>query len=76
MPDLKTALSAAHKAQEDLDALIETTDLVAEKRDKAVLAAKEAKATHAQVQEATGLSISRITQIIRRARENASAGQQ
>lgn len=64
----RAALTQVRKAQERLNKAEQTSDALAEARSKALLAAKDAGATHPELQEATGLSQARIAQVLRRER--------
>lgn len=62
------ALTLAEQAQRDLDKAEANASERAGKRDAALLAASDAGASRAQLEDRTGLSQARITQVLRRAR--------
>jgi hypothetical protein len=62
------ALTTVRKAQERLNKAETEANTLAEARNKALLAAKDAGATHPELQETTGLSQARIAQVLRRER--------
>lgn len=64
----RAALTQARKAQERLTKAEATANALAFARNKAVLAAKDAGATHPDLQAATGLSQARVAQVLRRER--------
>lgn len=70
MPPTKpTALKRARLHQEFLNkAEAKATEAAAE-RDAWVYRAQEAGATYAEIQEATGLSTARVTQVLRKVRQ-------
>lgn len=67
-PTKAQALKRAASTQKALNDLEKRFGVAALDRDRAVLAAQAADATYAEIQVATGLSITRITQVLRRAR--------
>lgn len=68
----KQALATAGRLQDALWKAARKADDAAIKRDEAVLAAQAEGASHAEIQAATGLSVSRVTQVLRRARQAAA----
>lgn len=66
------ALRTAAKAQKRLNDLEDRATAAAGERDAHLLAAQQLGATYAELQEATGLSAARVTQILRRTRRAQS----
>lgn len=64
-----SALAKAKTRQKRLDDAEAKATAAATERDAAVLVAQESGATYAEIQEATGLSTARVTQVLRRQRE-------
>jgi DNA-directed RNA polymerase specialized sigma24 family protein len=62
-------LAKAKTAQANLTNLETRADAAALKRNAAVLEAQEAGTTYAELESALGLSTSRVTQVLRRARK-------
>jgi hypothetical protein len=70
-PSRAASLTAVRKAQARLTDLETKADDAATARNQAVLVASDAGNSRADLQEATGVSQSRITQILRRARNQS-----
>lgn len=66
MPDPTAALAELTTIQDDLDQAEATATAKAAKRDQAMGKAREAGATWPQIEQATGLSNTRVGQILRR----------
>lgn len=66
---LKRSQAALNKAQEAADAKAKT-------RDRHLLAAADNGAKRADLEQATGLSQARVTQLLRRAREERATAEQ
>lgn len=71
-PSKTNALSRATTAQRNLNNSEERATQAARVRDQAVVAAQGAGATYAEILDATGLSTTRVTQILRRHRESVA----
>lgn len=69
----RRALTAAKNRQETLNLAERKATVAAFDRDRAVYDAQQEGASYAEIQEATGLSTARVTQILRRARNLATA---
>lgn len=67
-PTKAQALRSAKERQRALNTAEQAATDAAQRRDRAVYAAQESGATYADIQAATGLSIARITQVLRKAR--------
>jgi uncharacterized protein YerC len=63
------ALRKAATTQKALNKAEKAADDAAKARDTAVYAAQEAGATYPEIQEATGLSTARVTQVLRKVRQ-------
>lgn len=63
------ALRSAKTAQEVLNRAERRATEAAADRDQRVHAAQEVGATYAEIQEATGLSTARVTQVLRKVRQ-------
>lgn len=66
------ALKDAAAAQDRLNRDEQRATESAAKRDAAMAQAKGVGATYAELQDATGLSVARVTQVLRRARDRAT----
>lgn len=66
------ALRRARERQRALNTAEAAATDAAQRRDAALLAAKDAGATYAELQEATDLSTARVTQVLRRARQTTT----
>lgn len=71
-PSKAQALNNAKRRQQRLNTDEAKATESAGLRDQAVYEAQAAGATYAEIQEATGLSIARITQVLRRERHAQS----
>lgn len=71
------ALKRAKERQRALNAAEAAATDAAVRRDQAVYAAQQAGATYPEIQEATGLSTARVTQVLRKVRQaNATTTQE
>lgn len=70
MASKSQALKSAASRQKALTALEDRATAAAATRDIAVRAAKDAGATYPEIAAATGLSITRVTQVLRKTRAN------
>lgn len=68
----RRALTAAKNRQDALNLAEQRATEAASERDQAVYEAQTQGATYSEIQEATGLSTARVTQILRRARTLAT----
>ena len=73
MKSKSKALHDAKRRQQRLNTAETEALNAATLRDTAVFDAQQAGASYAEIQEATGLSIARVTQILRRVRTSAYA---
>lgn len=64
------ALKKATSTQKALNTVEQKAAVAALDRDRAIYQAQQAGASYADLQEATGLSDTRVTQILRRARQS------
>jgi uncharacterized protein YerC len=69
-PSKGVALAQAKRRQTTLNRLEAQATEAATARDLAVFLAQEKGATYAEIQEATGLSTARVTQVLRKVRES------
>ena len=67
-----TALQRRSEAQEDLTTAATEADKHAQRRDQWLAKAQSAGASYADLRKATGLSTSRLTQLLRRSRTNTT----
>lgn len=67
-PSKGAALAQAKRRQATLNRLETQATEAAAARDRAVALAQEKGATYAEIQEATGLSTARVTQVLRKVR--------